>query len=158
MVTALLPPRAPLHQSEPDWPCLLEPFPPGVEGALRQTLFLTELLHGNSGALLGCDSFGPLVCFRVGRLLLDDAVAHLTTMQRRPTGQEGRFTRRLRRSGSGDDGERHVSLGLAELLMTAAPINLQLNSGRLPARSFPLKAEINVMSPRGMLHASGMSI
>ncbi len=95
----LLPTRAPLHQGEPHRPLLLEPFAPGVEGVLRQPLFLTELLHGHSAALLRSDSFGPLVCFRVGRLRLDDSVAHDTTTQRRPVRQEELFTRRLPKSG-----------------------------------------------------------
>jgi hypothetical protein len=38
------------------------------------------------------DSVGPLVRFRVGRLRLDDSVAHDTTMQRRQVRQEERFT------------------------------------------------------------------
>src|SRR5579883_1466861 len=91
----LRPPRAPVHQSEPNRPCLLEPFPPGVERVLRQSLFPTELLHGNSAALLRCDSFGPLVCLWVGGSLLDGGLAHDTTLQRPLTDQEERFTRRL---------------------------------------------------------------
>ena len=51
-------------------------------------MFFTELLHGHSAARLCSDSFGPLVCFRVGRLLLDENVAHDTTMQHRPAFQE----------------------------------------------------------------------
>jgi len=58
------------------------------EGVLRQPMFFTELLHGYSAALLCSDSFGPLVCFRVGRLLLDESVARDTTMQHRPAFQE----------------------------------------------------------------------
>src|SRR5262249_44908276 len=71
-------------------PFLLEPFPPSAEGALRQPLFPAELLHGHSAAPLGSDSFGPLVCFRVGRLRLDDSVAHDTRMQRRPVRRKSR--------------------------------------------------------------------
>jgi hypothetical protein len=59
-------------------------------------MFFTELLHGHSAARLCSDSFAPLVCFRVARLLLDESVAHDTTMQHRPAFQEERFTRRLR--------------------------------------------------------------
>ena len=90
---ALLPPRAPFHQSEPHWPCLLKAFTPSVEGVLRQASFLAELLHGNSAVLLRSDSFGPLVCFRVGRLRVHDSVAHDTRMQRPPA---------QRKSGSRD--------------------------------------------------------
>jgi hypothetical protein len=43
----------------------------------------SELLHGHSAALLRRDSFGPLVCFRLGRFRLNSSVAHDTTMQRR---------------------------------------------------------------------------
>jgi hypothetical protein len=58
-------------------------------------MFFTELVHGHSAAWLCRDSFGPLVCFRFGRLLLDESVAHETTMQHRPAFQEQWFTRRL---------------------------------------------------------------
>ena len=53
-------------------------------------MFFTELLHGHSAARLCSDSFGPLVCFRVSRHLLDERVAHDTTMQHWPAFQEER--------------------------------------------------------------------
>jgi hypothetical protein len=52
--------------------------------------------------LLRRDSFGPLVCFRPDGPLLDDGVAHPTTMQRRPIDQEERFTSRLQYSAVAD--------------------------------------------------------
>jgi hypothetical protein len=104
--------RAPVHQGEPHRPCLLEPFPPSVKAVLRQALFLTELLHGNSGALLRCDSFGPLLCFWVGGPMLDDGVAHDTTMQHQPADQEERFTRFTRRLRNPDPlGPDHLCTG-----------------------------------------------
>jgi hypothetical protein len=39
---ALLPPRVPLHQGEPNRPSFLEPFIASVEGVLRQPLFLAR--------------------------------------------------------------------------------------------------------------------
>jgi len=66
------------------------------QGALCQPLLLAELLDRHPAAPVRRDSFGPLVCFWVGRLRLQDSVAHDTTMQRRPVRQEERFTRRLR--------------------------------------------------------------
>ena len=90
---ALLLSRPPVHQSKPHRTGLLEPFPPRIEAVLRQSLFLTKLLHGNSAALLCSDSFGPLVRFRVDRLRLDDSVAHNTIM---------RAHRHIRKSGSPD--------------------------------------------------------
>jgi hypothetical protein len=84
-----LPPLA--HSPKPHWPAFLKPFPPGVEGILRQPLLFAELLHGHSAALLRSDSFGPLACFGVGRLRVDQGVAHDTTMRHPPV---------LRKSGS----------------------------------------------------------
>src|SRR5579883_1614442 len=95
---AILPSRAPFHQSEPHRPSFLEPFTPTVKGPLRQPLFPAELLDGHPAAPLRRDSFGPLVCFRVERLRLNDSIAHDTTMHRRPVRQKERFTRRLRSS------------------------------------------------------------
>src|SRR5579883_2637340 len=93
---AILPSRAPFHQSEPHRPSFLKPFTPTVKGPLRQPLFPAELLDGHPAAPLRRDSFGPLVCFRVERLRLNDSIAHDTTMHRRPVRQKERFTRRLR--------------------------------------------------------------
>ena len=70
-------------------------------------MFLAELLDRNPAAPLHRDSVGPLVCFRVGRLRLDDSIAHDTTMQRRPVRQEERFTsvhETLTEFGRGRDG------------------------------------------------------
>jgi len=91
--------RNPSLYREPHRPFLLEPFTPGVEGVLRQPLLLTELLYGHSAALLRRDSFGPLACFRVGWLCLDDSVARDIRMQGAQVCQEERFTRRLPLSG-----------------------------------------------------------
>jgi hypothetical protein len=52
-------------------------------------------LHGYSAALLRSHSFSPLIRFWVGRLRLDDGIAHDTTMPRQPVRQEERFMRRL---------------------------------------------------------------
>jgi len=57
-----------------------QPFAPGVEGVLREPLFLTELLHGQSAALLRGEPLAPLIAFG-GRLLLADDFGHETTMQ-----------------------------------------------------------------------------
>jgi hypothetical protein len=76
------------HEGEAHWLFLLQPFAPGVEGVFRQPLVLAELLHGHSAALLRRDSFGPLVGFGSGRLTLNRAVGHDTTMQRVAAGWE----------------------------------------------------------------------
>jgi len=48
----------------------------GFRGVFRQPLLLAELLHGRSAALLRCDSFGPLVGFRVARLRFENPSSH----------------------------------------------------------------------------------
>src|SRR5579883_789590 len=106
---AILPSRAPFHQSEPHRPSFLEPFTPTVKGPLRQPLFPAELLDGHPAAPLRRDSFGPLVYFRVARLRLNDSIAHDTTMHRRPVRQKERFTRRLRK-GAISEWRRHAHI------------------------------------------------
>jgi hypothetical protein len=96
---AILRSRAAFHQSEPHRPSFLESFTPSVKGAFRQRLFPAELFDGRPAAPLRRDSFGPLVCFRVGRLRLNDSVAHDTTIRRSPARHQERFTRRLRKNG-----------------------------------------------------------
>ena len=76
------------------------PLRPGIASGTRrrvlgQPLFLAEPLDRNTAAPLRRDSFGPLLCLRIGRLRLRYSVAHDTGVQCLPVRQEARFTRRL---------------------------------------------------------------
>src|SRR5205807_7535355 len=80
--------------------------------------------------LLRSDSFRPLVCFGTARPLLDDTVAHDTTMHSGPY---------VRKSGSRDAYEIRKRLGrkcLAEVACVAKPETILAWYRRLIARKF----------------------